>query len=166
MRQIAAEEDYFNINGRKTFLRGTLECAVWPHQGAAPGDGDPVDAFVQKKGECIVGAYGNHPSFCMLATGNEAAGESMDDYLRQWLRSWQARDDRRLYTGASHRQGCRRCATRRISNRSCVHRAWPALSFCSCTIFPDREPRWSAFSMRFGSKKDIFCPKNFAAFAM
>lgn len=38
LRQIQAGEDLFLINGRKSYLRGTLECAVFPLTGYPPTD--------------------------------------------------------------------------------------------------------------------------------
>ena len=36
MRKIAAEGTQFTVNGRKTFLRGTLECCIFPLTGYPP----------------------------------------------------------------------------------------------------------------------------------
>jgi len=38
MREFAANDTQFSINGRPTFLRGTLECAVFPKTGYPPTD--------------------------------------------------------------------------------------------------------------------------------
>jgi len=46
-------------------------------------------------------AYGNHPSFCMLSAGNEPAGKNQAKYLGEFVKYWQAKDKRRVYTGAS-----------------------------------------------------------------
>jgi len=38
MREFAARGTQFTVNGRPTFLRGTLECSVWPLTGYPPTD--------------------------------------------------------------------------------------------------------------------------------
>jgi len=38
MREIGTEGTQFTINGRKTFLRGTLECCIFPRTGHPPMD--------------------------------------------------------------------------------------------------------------------------------
>jgi len=158
MRKIGVEATQFTINGRKTFLRGTLECcifpltgyppmdikgwrkvlkaakahglnhlrfhswcppeaafvaademgvmfqiecAAWANQGSSIGDGKPIDDFIYAEGDRILKAYGNHPSFCFLAYGNEPAGGKQKEYLGKLLDSWKKKDSRRLYTGAA-----------------------------------------------------------------
>jgi hypothetical protein len=148
----------FTINGRPTFLRGTLECAIFPRTGYPPtdlkewkkifeivkshglnhirfhswcppeaafiaadelglylqvecsswanqsttlGDGLPIDQYIYDESERIVRTYGNHPSFCMLAYGNEPGGKNYHQYLSEFLNYWKSRDSRRLYTGGS-----------------------------------------------------------------
>jgi hypothetical protein len=148
----------FTINGRPTFLRGTLECAIFPRTGYPPtdlkewkkifeivkshglnhirfhswcppeaafvaadelglylqvecsswanqsttlGDGLPIDQYIYEESERIVRTYGNHPSFCMLAYGNEPGGKNYHQFLSEFLNYWKSRDSRRLYTGGS-----------------------------------------------------------------
>jgi hypothetical protein len=155
MRNFASDEKQLTINGRPLFLRGTLECAVfpltgfpstdpaywkkifevcrsyglnhirfhswcppevaftmadsagfylqiecssWANQGAVIGDGEPLDKFIYEESERIVKAYGNHPSFCMLAYGNEPAGKNHVSYLTKFVEYWKEKDPRRLYT--------------------------------------------------------------------
>ena len=38
MREFKSEGTQFTINGRKTYLRGTLECAIFPKTGYPPTD--------------------------------------------------------------------------------------------------------------------------------
>jgi hypothetical protein len=158
MREFATEGTQFTINGRKTFLRGTLECAIFPKTGYPPtdvaswmhvfqkaksyglnhmrfhswcppeaafeaadkmgfylhiecsswanqdatiGDGKPLDQFIYDESERIVKAFGNHPSFCMMAYGNEPAGKNHKNYLTAFVKYWKQKDSRRLYTTAA-----------------------------------------------------------------
>ena len=158
MREFGAEGTQFTINGRKTFLRGTLECSIFPLTGYPPtdvkdwrevlkaakahglnhlrfhswcppeaafvaademgviyqiecaawtnsgptlGDGLPIDQWIYAEGDRILKAYGNHPSFCMLAYGNEPAGKNQKAYLGKLVDYWQQKDPRRLYTSGA-----------------------------------------------------------------
>ena len=47
-----------------------VECAAW----ASVGDGAPVDQWLYAEAERILRAYGNHPSFMLMAYGNEPGG--------------------------------------------------------------------------------------------
>jgi len=78
-----------------------IECSSWANQGTALGDGGPIDQYIYQEGNKILEAYGNHPSFCMLAYGNEPAGKKQNDYLGKLLTYWKAKDNRRLYTSAA-----------------------------------------------------------------
>lgn len=158
MRDFSVNGTQFAINGRLVFLRGTLECAIFPKTGYPPtdtaswmrifrtaksfglnhfrfhswcppeaafeaadvsgiylqiecsswanwgtslGDGKPIDQYIYDESERIVKAYGNHPSFCMLAYGNEPAGENHVAYLKEFVTHWKKKDRRRLYTTAA-----------------------------------------------------------------
>ena len=158
VREIGTEGTQFTINGRKTFLRGTLECGIFPLTGHPPmdvegwrkilraakaqglnhlrfhswcppeaafvaadelgvmyqiecaawvnsgptiGDGSPIDQFIYAEGDRILKAYGNHPSFCLLAYGNEPAGKKQKQYLGKLVNYWKNKDRRRLYTSAA-----------------------------------------------------------------
>ncbi|UCD51689.1 MAG: hypothetical protein JSW27_03475 [Phycisphaerales bacterium] len=158
MRQFGTEGTQFTINGRKTFLRGTLECSIFPLTGYPPtdvkdwrrvlkaaqahglnhlrfhswcppkaafvaademgmmyhiecaawtnsgptvGDGLLIDQWIYAEGDRILKAYGNHPSFCMLAYGNEPAGRNQKAYLGKLVKYWQQKDPRRLYTSGA-----------------------------------------------------------------
>ncbi len=158
MRQVGVEGTQFTINGRKTFLRGTLECCIfpltgypptdvaswlrimrtlrahglnhvrfhswcppeaafaaadqlgimlqvegpsWANQGATIGDGRPLDAFLKAEYDRIFKAYGNHPSFCFMAYGNEPAGRRQREFLGELVNDWKRKDRRRLYTSAA-----------------------------------------------------------------
>jgi hypothetical protein len=158
MREFRAEGTHFTVNGTRIFLRGTLECCIfprtgypptdvkswmkvlqtfkdyglntvrfhswcppeaafvaadrlgiylhiecssWANQGATIGDGKDTDVFIYSEGDRIIDAYGNHPSFCMLAYGNEPAGNRQNEFLSKLLEYWKSKDDRRLYTSAA-----------------------------------------------------------------
>jgi F5/8 type C domain/Glycosyl hydrolases family 2, sugar binding domain/Glycosyl hydrolases family 2 len=154
MRQISTRGTQFTMNGRLTFLRGTLECCIFPLTGYPPtdvaawmrilkiakayglnhlrfhswcppeaafeaadrlgfmfhiecaawttvGDGKPIDKFIYAEGDRILKAYGNHPSFCMLAYGNEPGGSHLKRFLGDLVNYWKKKDPRRLYTSAA-----------------------------------------------------------------
>ncbi|MCK7555915.1 beta-galactosidase [Chitinophaga sedimenti] len=176
MRSIGTTADKLTINGHPIFLRGTLECAIFPLTGYPPtdtaawgricriikahglnhlrfhswcppeaafvagdrygvyfsievdawarvGDGASIDGYLYREAQRIVDAYGNHPSFCMLIHGNEpAGGKARDPYLAHWVKYWQERDNRFLYTAGS---------------------GWPALPVNDYHVSPD--PRIQAW---------------------
>jgi hypothetical protein len=154
MREFGTKGTQFTINNRLTFLRGTLECCIFPLTGHPPtnvegwlrefriakayglnhirfhswcppeaafeaadrlgimfhvecpawttiGDGKPIDKFIYAEGDRILKAYGNHPSFCMLAYGNEPGGANQKRFLGDLVNYWKAKDPRRLYTSAA-----------------------------------------------------------------
>ncbi len=154
MRDFAVDGKYFAINGRPVFLRGTLECAIFPLTGYPPtevtewkrilktiqnhglnhmrfhswcppeaafqaadelgiylqveasawakiGDGKPIDQWIYQEAEDIVDTYGNHPSFVMMAYGNEPSGDNHEEYLRKFVDHMKKLDDRRVYTSGA-----------------------------------------------------------------
>ncbi len=78
-----------------------IECSSWANSGTSIGDGGVIDEYIYKEGDRILGAYGNHPSFCMLAYGNEPAGINQNAYLGKLLTYWKAKDNRRVYTSGA-----------------------------------------------------------------
>ena len=52
------------------------------------------------EGDRICNAYGNHPSFLLMAYGNEPAGRDAE-FLALWVTYWSKRDPRRLYTSGA-----------------------------------------------------------------
>lgn len=78
-----------------------VECSSWANQGAVIGDGTPLDKYIYEESKKIIEAYGNHPSFCLMDYGNEPAGKHMTEYLTGFVKYWQAKDPRRLYTSGS-----------------------------------------------------------------
>jgi hypothetical protein len=154
MRQVTTQGRQFAMNGQKTFLRGTLECCVFPLTGHPPmdyvawdkiftkakayglnhirfhswcppeiafqvadevgiylqietpvwtelGEDALLDQFVYDEADRIMKAYGNHPSFCMLAVGNEPSGDDYETFLNTIVGHWKKKDRRRLYTGCA-----------------------------------------------------------------
>ena len=77
-----------------------VECPSWANQGAAIGEGRPLDQWLYHEGWRIQAAYGNHPSFLMMAYGNEPAGRDKE-FLAEWVTYWRKRDQRRLYTSGA-----------------------------------------------------------------
>lgn len=77
-----------------------VECAAWANQGARLGDGDPLDEWLYDEGRRITAQYGNHPSFIMMAYGNEPAGNYVE-YLSRWVPYWQQQDPRRVHTSGA-----------------------------------------------------------------
>ena len=149
-----AQGTRFEINGRPVFLRGTLECCVFPLTGypamdkdywkkiygkckeyglnhvrfhswcppeaafsvadsmglylqvecgawAEVGSGLPQDEWIRQEGDRILKEYGNHPSFCLMAYGNEPSGNRQADYLGKLVNYWKQTDGRRVYTSAA-----------------------------------------------------------------
>lgn len=74
-----------------------VECSVWANQGSGVGEGRTLDKWLYEEGERIVQNYGNHPSFLLMAYGNEPAGKFVE-YLTEWVKYWKERDPRRLHT--------------------------------------------------------------------
>lgn len=73
----------------------------WPNHGVRLGRGEGIDTYLWQETERMVRAYGNHPSFCFLAAGNEPAGNWVS-WVSDFVERWKATgDDRRLYCGAS-----------------------------------------------------------------
>ncbi len=78
-----------------------VECSSWANQGSTIGDGKPLDQWLYDESNAIVKAYGNHPSFCMMAYGNEPAGKNLKRYLKKFVSYWKEKDPRRVYTSGA-----------------------------------------------------------------
>lgn len=158
MREIKVVATRIHINNRPTFMRGTLECAIfpktgypptdieewrrifqmmnsyglnhmrfhswcppeaafiaadlsgiylhvegpsWANLGATVGDGEPIDKFIYSESKRIIDEYGNHPSFCMFAYGNEPGGKHQKEFLGKFVTHLKNQDNRRLYTAGA-----------------------------------------------------------------
>ena len=79
-----------------------VECAAWVNGGPTVGDGKPIDGWLYAEADRILRAYGNHPSFLLLACGNEPAGPGRGaKYLGPWVTHYKAKDARHLVTSAA-----------------------------------------------------------------
>ncbi|CAI8202730.1 MAG: Beta-glucuronidase [Formosa sp. Hel1_33_131] len=74
-----------------------VECSAW----TKIGDGQPIDAWLYKEATQILEAYGNHPSFCLMAYGNEPGGEDKRAFLSEFVTHLIKTDSRHLYTGGA-----------------------------------------------------------------
>lgn len=72
----------------------------WPNHGSSLGNGAPVDDYLWEEARRIVKRYGNYPSFCMFAIGNEPRGRWVP-WVSRFVNYWKEADSRRVYTGAS-----------------------------------------------------------------
>jgi hypothetical protein len=157
-REVRNASGRLTLNGRPAFLRGTLECCIfpltghpptdidswrrivrickahglnhirfhswcppraafeaadelcfylmpevssWANQGAEIGSGRPLDVWIEAETARMIAAYGNHPSFLLMAYGNEPAGPNHKKWLQEWVARWKNKDPRRLYTTGS-----------------------------------------------------------------
>ncbi len=154
MRDFKVDGKGFSVNGRPIFLRGTLECAIFPLTGYPPtdkeswtrilkiikahglnhmrfhswcppeaafdaadelgvylqieasawakiGDGKPIDKWIYEEATDILDTYGSHPSFVMMAYGNEPSGDNQNAYLTKFVDHFKKYDDSKVYTSGS-----------------------------------------------------------------
>ncbi len=154
MRQMGTQGTRIAINGKPAFIRGTLECCIFPLTGHPPtdvdswkriinickahglnhirfhswcppeaaflaadelgfyyhvecsawttvGSGGPFDKWLYQESEAMIKAYGNHPSFTLMAYGNEPGGPNQNRFLGDFVAHWKNKDPRRLYTSAA-----------------------------------------------------------------
>ena len=76
------------------------EGPTWPNHGVKLGQGMTIDKYLMDETRRILDTYGNHPSFVMMASGNEPAGNWVQ-YTNEWVKKWKREDPRRIYCGAS-----------------------------------------------------------------
>jgi hypothetical protein len=154
LRDLGVSGTQFTINGRKIFLRGTLECCIFPLTGYPPTDVEPwkrimriarahglnhlrfhsycppeaafiaademgfyvqaeascwaafekgadLERWITEEGARMLKAYGNHPSFILMAPSNEPSGTDRDRFLGDLTQRWAKADPRRKYTAGS-----------------------------------------------------------------
>ncbi len=77
-----------------------VEGPSWAKYSTSLGDGKPIDDYLMKETKRIIDEYGNHPSFVMMAYGNEPSGHYVG-YLENWVDHFRRYDSRIRYTGAS-----------------------------------------------------------------
>ena len=159
MTEIKTKGNQLIFNDKPLFLRGTLECAIFPKTGFPPtevaewirifniakahglnhlrfhswcptkaafeaadqtgfylqlevsswaneptttlGDGKPFDKYLYEESQRMIDEYGNHPSFCMMAYGNEPGGKNFKKFLSTYVNFWKKKDSRRIYTSGA-----------------------------------------------------------------
>ena len=72
----------------------------WPNHGVKLRRGQVIDKYLLEESKRIVDEYGHHPSFIMMAAGNEPAGDWVG-YCNDWVRRMHDYDSTRVYCGAS-----------------------------------------------------------------
>lgn len=77
-----------------------IEGPSWAKYSTTLGDGKPIDAYLMRETKRIIDTYGNHPSFVMMAYGNEPSGNYVP-YLENWVDHFRKYDPQRVFTGAS-----------------------------------------------------------------
>jgi hypothetical protein len=75
-----------------------IECATWSRE---VGDGGVVDQWYYDEGDRILKEYGNHPSFCLMVSGNEPYGKNRAEFLSKLVDYWKQKDPRRVYSSAA-----------------------------------------------------------------
>ncbi len=63
-------------------------------------DSKKLNDFLRKEARTIIRAFGNHPSFVMMALGNELWGDTAT--MHNWVNELRAHDSRRLYAFGSN----------------------------------------------------------------
>lgn len=72
----------------------------WPNHGVRLRRGQKIDQYLLEESKRIVDEYGHHPSFVMMAAGNEPAGDWVT-YCNDWVKQMHKYDDTKVYCGAS-----------------------------------------------------------------
>lgn len=72
----------------------------WPNHGVKLLAGQAIDNYLLKESMRIIDTYGHHPSFIMMAAGNEPAGNWVE-YCNTWVKVMKKYDPTRIYCGAS-----------------------------------------------------------------
>ena len=79
-----------------------IEASAWASNGGATiGNGKPLDAWIDEETTRMIREFGNHPSFLMMAYGNEPGGSNHAKWLQEWVARWKAKDARRFWTTAA-----------------------------------------------------------------
>ena len=72
----------------------------WPNHGVKLRRGMAIDKYLLEESKRIIDEYGHHPSFVMMAAGNEPAGDWVR-YCNDWVSEMKSYDPTRIYCGAS-----------------------------------------------------------------
>ena len=77
-----------------------VEGPSWPNHGVRLRRGQKIDQYLMDESRRIIDEYGHHPSFLMMAAGNEPAGDWVT-YCNQWVKEMKQYDPTKIYAGAS-----------------------------------------------------------------
>ena len=72
----------------------------WPNHGVRLRRGMAIDLYLMDESRRILDEYGHHPSFVMMAAGNEPAGDWVS-YCNDWVKAMKQYDPTKIYAGAS-----------------------------------------------------------------
>ena len=72
----------------------------WPNHGVKLGQGMAIDKYLLDECKAIVDTYGHHPSFVMMAAGNEPAGNWVR-WCADFVKEMHEYDSTRVFCGAS-----------------------------------------------------------------
>jgi len=72
----------------------------WPNHGVKLRRGQKIDQYLLEESKRIIDEYGHHPSFVMMAAGNEPAGDWVT-YCNDWVKQMHEYDSTKVYCGAS-----------------------------------------------------------------
>ena len=72
----------------------------WPNHGVKLRRGQKIDEYLMDETKRIIDEYGHHPSFVMMAAGNEPAGDWVS-YCNDWVKTMKQYDPTKIYAGAS-----------------------------------------------------------------
>ena len=72
----------------------------WPNHGVKLRRGQAIDQYLLDECKRMVDTYGHHPSFVMMAAGNEPAGDWVS-WCNDFVRDMHQYDSTRVYCGAS-----------------------------------------------------------------
>ena len=72
----------------------------WPNHGVKLRRGQKIDQYLLEESKRIVDEFGHHPSFVMMAAGNEPAGDWVS-YCNDWVKEMHQYDSTKVYCGAS-----------------------------------------------------------------
>lgn len=72
----------------------------WPNHGVKLRRGQKIDKYLLEESKRIIDEYGHHPSFLMMAAGNEPAGDWVS-YCNAWVKEMKEYDPTKIYAGAS-----------------------------------------------------------------
>jgi len=76
------------------------EGPTWPNHGVKLRRGMAIDKYLMEESKRIIDEYGHHPSFVMMAAGNEPAGDWVS-YCNDWVKEMRKYDPTKIYAGAS-----------------------------------------------------------------